>query len=94
MQSRDPGEYIRNLALAGIAGQSGCVSSAFVIAALIIGLWLDKQLGTEPILTIFLMVLSVPVSLYIMVRIVLGSVRRITPPVPKHSKSKQYDDSE
>lgn len=93
MKSEDKGAYVRNMAYAAFAGQAGCSSSAMVVGALLLGLWLDSLLGTKPVLTILLMVLSVPISLYIMVRMVLGAVSRITPPsVPKTGNQDETED--
>ena len=95
MPPRKQGQYVQNMAYAAFAGQAGCSSTTLVIAGLICGLWIDAQLGTKPFFTITLMVLSVPLSLYVMVRMVLGAVKRITPPsVPKATKSKLYHDGE
>lgn len=76
---RDPHNesYFRNLALASVAGQSGCSTVIMVFMALFAGLYLDSRLDTHPIFTIGLVVVSVPLSLYVMVRIVMNSVGAI-----------------
>jgi hypothetical protein len=71
-----PVQSTDSLALAGVAGQAGCVTLIVVIAALVAGLWLDNQLGTRPIVTILLVLASVPVSLYLMIRTVLDGMAR------------------
>jgi F0F1-type ATP synthase assembly protein I len=63
--------------LAGIIGQVGCITIIIVGLALGAGLLLDRFLGTEPIFTILLMVGSVPVTLYIIVRVSLLAAARI-----------------
>jgi F0F1-type ATP synthase assembly protein I len=78
--------YVRNLALAAVAGQSGCATVILVFAALFAGMYLDSRLDTHPIFTIGLVVISVPLSLYMMVRMVLTTTARITPP-PAPSRS-------
>ena len=75
---------MRNMAFAALAGQSGCATTIIIFGAMFLGMWLDSILGTKPILTLVLLVSSVPVSMYIMLRMVLGAVKRITPP-PKSS---------
>ncbi len=65
-----------SLALAGVAGQAGCATLAVVLAALIAGLWLDRQLGTRYVVTIILIAASVPVSIWLMLRIVLRGMER------------------
>lgn len=74
--------YVRNLALAAVAGQAGCLSVVLVFLALFAGLFLDARLDTHPVFTIGLVLASVPLSLYAMVRLLLASVGAIrhTPP--------------
>jgi hypothetical protein len=65
------------MAVAGILGQVGCLTTALVLLALVGGLWLDAQFGTRPVLTLALVLGSVPVALYLMFRIVLAGARRV-----------------
>jgi F0F1-type ATP synthase assembly protein I len=92
MNSGEKTRYVRNLAYAGFAGQAGCWSSGVVIGALLLGLWLDAILGTRPIFTIVLMIVSVPVGLFVMVRLILAAVRRITPPPQGYKKIENDED--
>ena len=62
--------------LAGIVGQVGCLTVIIIGLALGAGLLLDRFLGTRPIFTILLLVGSVPISLYIIVRISLTAAGR------------------
>jgi MFS family permease len=71
---------LKNLSLAAIAGQAGCVTLLIVIAALFIGLWLDAQLGWRGPCTVGVLALSVPFSLYAMVKLTLVSLGRLQPP--------------
>ena len=70
---------LKNLSLTAIAGQAGCVTLVIVIAALLVGLWLDAQLGRRGPCTFGMLVISVPFSLYAMVRIALAAIERIEP---------------
>ena len=65
------------MALGGILGQVGCLTVAVVLLALGAGLWLDARLGTRPAFTLVLVLGSVPVTLYLMFRIVLAGARRL-----------------
>ena len=69
-----------NLGLAAVAGQAGCVTIIIVFTALFLGLWLDAQFGQRGPFTFILLVLSIPLSLYMMLRITLGAIQRISPP--------------
>lgn len=75
-----PPTRIKNLTLAAVAAQSGCLTIALVIVALFIGLGLDAHFGTKGPFTIGLLLLSIPISLFFMVRVALGAVKRIQPP--------------
>jgi hypothetical protein len=83
---------IKNLSLAVLAGQVGCVAILIVVSALLLGLWLDAQLGRRGPCVFGLLILSVPLSLYAMLRIALGAINRITPSAPpdnRHDESSE-----
>jgi F0F1-type ATP synthase assembly protein I len=52
-----------------------------IFAALLAGLWLDKILNTRPWLTITLILISIPVTLFLTVRVVRSATARIKPDV-------------
>lgn len=73
----------RNLALAGMVSQVGCVTIVIVVGALLVGLWLDSRWDTRPVMTIVLLLLSIPVSMYSLVRIALSTAHQFqTPQAP------------
>lgn len=76
-QPAQPRGYWGNLALVAIAGSGGCISVIVVISALLIGLLADSASDRFPLFTICAVVLSVPVSLWLMVRVMLWSVKAI-----------------
>jgi hypothetical protein len=63
----------------GLLGQVGCVTAAVIVAALLLGLWLDQTLSTKPLFTLILLIGSVPVTIYAMVRIVLRGMQHVQP---------------
>ena len=67
------------LTLASIAGQVGLLTLGIIFVALFAGLWLDGEVGTKPLFTIILLVASVPVTVYIMFRVVRSATNRINP---------------
>lgn len=77
---RPRAQYAQNVALASTVSQVGCVTVVVIIAALLLGLWLDGLLNTRPILTIVCILVSIPLSLYSAVRIALSAAARIQPP--------------
>jgi F0F1-type ATP synthase assembly protein I len=68
-----------NLTLASIAGQAGCLTLVIIFVALFAGLWLDRYLDTKPLFTIVLLIGSVPVTLFLMFRVVRAATSRIKP---------------
>ena len=62
--------------LAGVIGQVGCVVVIIIGLALGAGILLDRFLETRAIFTVLFMVGSVPVALYITVRISMTAVSR------------------
>ena len=79
-----------NLTLAGLVGQVGCLTLVIILAAVLGGLWLDKQFGTRPALTIGLLIASVPVSLVAMLFIVRKATSLIKTG-PKHEDHSEED---
>ena len=77
------GQAVYGLALASVVSQVGCVTVAVVLGALVVGLGLDRALDTRPLFTILLLLGSIPVSLYLLVRIALSAVAQLNPPPSK-----------
>jgi len=50
-----------------------------IFAALFVGLWLDRTFDSKPLFTLGLMIGSVPVTLFIMFRIVKMATSQIKP---------------
>lgn len=65
-----------NALLAGVIGQVGCLIVFIIFVALAVGMVLDKFLETNAIFTVILMVGSVPVALYVAVRLSLTATDR------------------
>jgi hypothetical protein len=86
-------QRVANLALAALAAQGGCFTLVLVVGSLFVGLWLDAQFGQRGPFAIGLLLLSIPLSLFIMVRVALGAIKRIQPP-PRSNSSQKYSDEE
>lgn len=63
--------------LAGIVGQIGCLTIIIIALAFGAGTLLDRVLDTRPIFTIIALVGSVPVTLYLTVRVSLTAAARV-----------------
>ncbi len=72
-----------NLAYAAVAAQSGCLTLIIIVGALLGGIWLDAQFGTRGPFVLGALLFSVPFSLFLMVRIALGAIDQIKPPVQR-----------
>lgn len=77
--------------LAGIVGQIGCITVIIIGLAMGAGILLDRFLGTSPIFTILFLVGSVPVTLFVTVRVSLMAASRAQRLV---DKNKTEDKSE
>lgn len=84
----------KNLSLAALAALAGVASVVIIFTALILGMWIDAVLNYRGLFTIILLVLSVPVSLYTMLKIVMGSLDRITLPAPHDDEKQRAPDVE
>jgi len=78
-QGKERFQYAMNLTLASIAGQVGCLTLIIIFVALFAGLWLDRYFNTKPLFTIVLLIGSVPVTLFLMFRVVRAATSRIKP---------------
>jgi magnesium-transporting ATPase (P-type) len=74
--SKNQQQISTNALLAGVIGQVGCLVIFIIFIALGVGMVLDKFLETKAIFTVILMVGSVPVALYLAVRLSLTAVGR------------------
>jgi magnesium-transporting ATPase (P-type) len=62
--------------LASVVGQVGCIVVILIGLAMGAGLLIDRFLGTKAIFTVLFMVGSVPVALYVTVRVSLMAAAR------------------
>jgi hypothetical protein len=67
---------ISNISVATIAGAAGCVMTLAIIGALVLGIVIDKLLGFRGPFTVGLVLVSAPVSLYVVIRMVLSLIKR------------------
>lgn len=60
-----------------IGVQIGCLAVIITLGALFLGLWLDGQFNTSPWLTVGLLVISMPISVFAVFRFALRAARRL-----------------
>jgi formate hydrogenlyase subunit 4 len=76
-EEKDRAQRTLNLTLAAVAGQVGCLTLGIIFVALFVGLWLDNQFDSRPLVTIILMIGSVPVTLILMFWVVRKTTARL-----------------
>jgi F0F1-type ATP synthase assembly protein I len=82
-------QKLLNLTLVGIVSQVGCVTLVIIIAALLLGLYLDQRFNTRPWFTIGLIVVSIPVSLVLMIVIVRAAMKKMKIETPLKTKQEK-----
>jgi hypothetical protein len=73
---RHPGYWL-NLAIAAVAGMSGCASLVILGGGLFLGLYLDNLFESSPLLAILAVILSVPIALWTMIRLAVWSAKTL-----------------
>ena len=90
-EQSDNKQKIFNMALAIVAGQGGCVTLIIILAAVLLGLWVDNVNGTKPWFTLMFLLVSVPISLAAMFLVVRSAIGRIKTDI---SEEKPIEDEE
>lgn len=80
-----------NLTLVGLVGQIGCVTLVIVLGSLGLGLWLDTSFKTKPLITLVLLVVSIPVSVLTMLYLARAAIRRIRPDAAPQKPGKEEE---
>jgi multisubunit Na+/H+ antiporter MnhG subunit len=76
MQDKSQGPPLSGLlVLGGRTGSLGCVTPLIIIGAIFLGRWLDNLLGTRPVILLMLILVSIPFSLFVVVRAAMDATR-------------------
>lgn len=92
MSQSDNNEYkpiqsvATSLPVIALGGQIGCVTLVVVLAAAFGGIWLDRMLGTKPLITILLIVGAAPLSLFATYWMALRAINKVNPPASQDTK--------
>lgn len=92
MSKPSPPHRVRNLTLAGIAGLAGLATVIIVFTALLLGLWLDAVFAVRGIFAVTLLILSVPLSLFTMLKIVLGAMEKLQKQQPQQDDAQDIEE--
>lgn len=68
---------ILTIAILIIIAQVGVLTLGIILGALFGGLWLDNYFQTKPVITVVLLVASIPVSLLVMLWVVRKGLARV-----------------
>jgi F0F1-type ATP synthase assembly protein I len=76
-----------------VGAEVGCLTLLIVLVSVFAGIWLDKLLGTKPVITIILVVASAPLSLVLTFWVAKRSVSKIptSPAQVRDVKDKEGD---
>lgn len=74
-----------------MGGEVGCSTLFIVIISVFGGIWLDRALGTKPLFTISLVLLSAPIALGLTYWIARRSLKDMEYPKTAQSKPEQTD---
>ena len=74
-----------------VLAQVGGLSILMLLAAIFGGLWLDRVFDTRRLFTVLLLVASFPLSLYIIYRVALSAVAKVSKPGVRLPRAKKED---
>lgn len=77
------------MTMVAVAGQVGCVTLLSVFIAVFLGLYLDRILGTRPLVLILLVLGSAPLSLLLTYYIAIRATRQAGRTIPKQEHSEE-----
>jgi F0F1-type ATP synthase assembly protein I len=80
--------------IAGLTAQSGCLVVGVVLLAVVAGIWLDKVLDTRPMLTLALVLGSLPLSIYLLFRVAMRAMTAARNAAPNADKEPDGHDTE
>jgi hypothetical protein len=74
---KERAERALRMTLAGVIGQVGCLTLIIIGIALGAGFWLDSQFDTRPLFALVVVLASMPVTIFLMFRVVKTFMHRI-----------------
>ena len=63
--------------VASVMAQVGCLTLLLVGIAIGLGRWLDAQFDTKPVITLILVLATVPLTFYLVIRLVLRGTSKL-----------------
>jgi hypothetical protein len=77
--TQDPDQIQAGVAFvaASVLAQVGCLTILLIGLAIGAGLWLDAQFDTKPVITLILVLATVPLTFYFVIRLVLRGTSKL-----------------
>jgi F0F1-type ATP synthase assembly protein I len=66
-----------NMTVIALVGQVGCLTLIIVLGAVFGGMWIDSRMDTKPFGTIILVAVSVPIAIFVMLKVVRATLRKL-----------------
>ncbi len=88
MKRPSPPVPVPSLAAMSLAGQIGCVVPMIILAAVVGGLWLDRQFGTGRWITLGLLLASLPLSIVVTFRLAMRAAKEMNQMLRMPSRGK------
>ncbi|MGW8250566.1 MAG: AtpZ/AtpI family protein [Anaerolineales bacterium] len=76
-----------------VGGEVGCLTLVIVIVSVFGGIWLDRTLGTRPLFTVGLVILSAPISLVLSFWIARRATQDLQPPPASKQENRSKEDN-
>jgi F0F1-type ATP synthase assembly protein I len=94
-QAPDGKQTVNNVGMfLSVGAEVGCATLIIVIASLVIGIGLDKFLGTKPVFIILFTLGSAPLAIYATYKLALRTVKGAIPQQPEAKQVKPVEEEE
>lgn len=77
-----------------LGGEIGCLTLVIVLAAAFGGIWLDRLLGTKPVLTIVFILGAAPLSLYLTYLLAMRAIKKVQPQSEPNAQNESIKEDE
>ena len=91
---KNPQTGVPVVKMVSVGGEVGCLTVIIVLVAVFGGIWLDRLLGTKPVLMLILVLLSAPAALFLTFWLAMRAVKNNNPQVTPGNKKFQGKEEE
>jgi hypothetical protein len=79
---KQPWQHVFSSTVFTVLSKIGCLTFVISVTALLLGIWLDGQLGTRPWMTVILVGLSVPIVTALIIKVTLSGTKHLNTSTP------------